>query len=702
VAEKRPWSEGSRWHRWDPHLHAPGTLRNDQFAGDWAGYIKALESATPQVSVLGVTDYFCLRGYKELKRRQASGSLAGVLLFPNIELRLTIETDKKKAINLHLLVSPDDPNHVSLIEEKLSSLSFSYKGEPYPCSDAGLVRLGRAFRNEPLLTEATALTEGANQFKVEFSNLVALRAKDSWVRANVLFAVAAGNDGLSGLSKDSAFYAQREELGRFADVIFSGQLSDREFWLGSHPDFAGLGYTPKPCIHGSDCHRLADVLAPEQDRFCWIRAEPSFEGLLQALVEPGKRVWIGAQPPSSPSPSETIVAMRTAGASWFPVKEIRFNEGLVTVIGTKGSGKTALADLLALGGYALDPDPGPASFVAKAGELLAGTKVELAWGDGTRTSAGYGDDSSSQEPRVRYLSQQFVEKLCSPAGIGRPLLEEMERIVFSAIAQPERLEALSFQELREIHQAHLVAEREDAREVIRAATDKIAGERQAQKSEKDLRARLAEAVRLREAAEKELAAIPVKGSDATKKAFDEISAEYVKLQDALAKVARQQQTLKDLASEIVSFEQQAKRTFDGWKTRYGALLPVEAWPSLLPVVRDDGKALLKVRNEELQKELKKLQDEGLTQSGAGVPTGSSAKRGLVALEAEHKRLTAAMGLDQANEKKRSDLVKKLESLRTTEGRLAGQLEQVAKACRLPLSVVIHRPAQSGLRHREIC
>ena len=26
---------GSRWHRWDPHLHAPGTLLNDQFGGDW-------------------------------------------------------------------------------------------------------------------------------------------------------------------------------------------------------------------------------------------------------------------------------------------------------------------------------------------------------------------------------------------------------------------------------------------------------------------------------------------------------------------------------------------------------------------------------------------------------------------------------------------------------------------------------------------
>ena len=25
--------QGSAWHRWDPHIHAPGTVLNDQFGG---------------------------------------------------------------------------------------------------------------------------------------------------------------------------------------------------------------------------------------------------------------------------------------------------------------------------------------------------------------------------------------------------------------------------------------------------------------------------------------------------------------------------------------------------------------------------------------------------------------------------------------------------------------------------------------------
>lgn len=676
-----PWSIGSRWFRWDPHLHAPGTLRNDQFGGDWAAYLNALETATPPASALGVTDYFNVRGYKALKQRQDAGALQGVLLFPNVELRLTIETDKKKAINLHMLVSPEDSNHVALIEEKLAGLSFSYLGEPYPCTEVGLARLGRAVRKEPNLPELAALEEGANQFKVEFSKLVALREADAWVRSNVLFAVAAGSDGLSGLSKDSAFFAQRQELARFADIVFSGQPQDRKFWLGDHPDFAKLGYVPKPCLHGSDAHKTTDVLAPEQERRCWIRAEPTFEGLRQALIEPEKRVWIGPQPPTSPSSSETIVALRTTGAPWFAAKEIRLNDGLVTVIGAKGSGKTALADLAALGGYALDSEPGPASFVGKAGALLNGLTVELEWGDGTRTPATFGEDPVEQEPRIRYLSQQFVEKLCSPAGLGHPLLEEMERIVFSAIPTADRLETLSFQELREVRQSHLAAERDMSRKMIHAATERIAAERKAQKAEKDLKLQLTEAVRQKDAAAKDLAAIPSKGTEATKKAFDEVSFDLVKLQDAIAKAARRLQSLRDLEGEIAAFEQQSKRTSDDWKVRFGTLLPEAAWTALLPRIGDEAKVLLKVRRDDFEKEAKRLQDDGLANlpQDAVAGTGVSAKRGLVALNLELKRLTNELGLDKANEKKRTDLAKKIESLRTTEARLQGQLDQIAKS-----------------------
>ena len=118
-------SQGSIWHRWDPHLHAPGTILNDQFGGDWHAYVAKINSASPKIRALGVTDYFCIQGYQAVLKRWQAGELPEVdFLFPNVELRLDIKTEKKKAINLHLLFSPDDPEHEREIERLLSRLKF--------------------------------------------------------------------------------------------------------------------------------------------------------------------------------------------------------------------------------------------------------------------------------------------------------------------------------------------------------------------------------------------------------------------------------------------------------------------------------------------------------------------------------------------------------------------------------------------------
>src|SRR5690349_8177843 len=114
-------SRGSLWHRWDPHIHAPGTLMNDQFKGDWDGYLNAIASATPRVNALGITDYLSIGTYKEFLRR-GSTRLKEIFVFPNVEMRLTIATEKTLPINLHLLFSPDSPDHVEQIERVLAML----------------------------------------------------------------------------------------------------------------------------------------------------------------------------------------------------------------------------------------------------------------------------------------------------------------------------------------------------------------------------------------------------------------------------------------------------------------------------------------------------------------------------------------------------------------------------------------------------
>jgi hypothetical protein len=227
---------GSEWHRWDPHLHAPGTLLNDQFKGDWERYLTSIETTSPPVRALGVTDYLSIGTYRRVQEWKAKGRLRNVeLLFPNVEFRLDIKTEKKKPINIHLLFAPDDSNHIVEIERLLGLLSFEYQDRGYQCTRTDLINLGRAF-DRTQTDDAGALKVGATQFKTTLVDLQKLFRNDEWIRKNCLVAVSGGlSDGTSGLQEDDSFAATRREIERFAHIIFASTPSQREFWLGKKP-----------------------------------------------------------------------------------------------------------------------------------------------------------------------------------------------------------------------------------------------------------------------------------------------------------------------------------------------------------------------------------------------------------------------------------------------------------------------------------
>ena len=54
-----------------------------------------------------------------------------------------------------------------------------------------------------------------------------------------------------------------------------------------------------PCIWGSDSAKLDKIFEPDLDRYCWIKADPTFEGLKQIIYEPVTRIYIGKDIPMS-------------------------------------------------------------------------------------------------------------------------------------------------------------------------------------------------------------------------------------------------------------------------------------------------------------------------------------------------------------------------------------------------------------------
>lgn len=145
-------------------------------------------------------------------------------------------------------------------------------------------------------------------------------------------------------------------------MLFSANPATREFGLGlkhrTPQDFVDEFGGWKPCIHGSDAHSLHALFEPDGRRYLWIKADPTFQGLQQLLHMPADRVSIGENHPSLVHEKENATKyldnlhferteQANTGEIWFS-GAVPLNHGLVAIIGNKGSGKSALADILGL------------------------------------------------------------------------------------------------------------------------------------------------------------------------------------------------------------------------------------------------------------------------------------------------------------------------------------------------------------------
>ncbi|MEM5640438.1 hypothetical protein AAHH71_26200 [Bacillus toyonensis] len=111
----------------------------------------------------------------------------------------------------------------------------------------------------------------------------------------------------------------------------------------------------------SDAHRFSD--SENKDRlgkcFTWFKCDPTFDGLKQIRHEFDSRVFVGDMPfkldKVCKNPTKYIHSIKIAKIEeakhegWFD-SEIPLNHDLVAVIGNKGNGKSAIADIIGLMG----------------------------------------------------------------------------------------------------------------------------------------------------------------------------------------------------------------------------------------------------------------------------------------------------------------------------------------------------------------
>lgn len=453
--------QGSVWRRWDLHLHAPGTKLSNGFGEmdevTLKAYVDQLQAS--DVQAFGITDYFSFDSYLAVKKAYEATYPDGNKLFiPNIEFRLT-ETISKDArhVHTHVLIDPTaatDAKLRTLLSDLLTHIT----------RNGGQVRCGELSSKSDFEQATVSVTELRKALKGVFPDSTAY-----------MVVTAANNDGLKGVdTKSPRSISISDELDKVSDAFF-GSSKNTEYFLKKDRYEDKSPSEKKPVFSGSDAHSFEDLARLSGDEAgyeaTWIKADLTFRGLRQALFEPKGRVHIGERPTvlqrQDQDATRFVAELRidhVAGysggnGSWFKNVVIPFNPELTAIIGNKGSGKSAVADILGLLGDSRQSEH--FSFLSNRtqnrkfrqrgyAENFVGA---LNWASGAKSDKRLDQDVDLQKPEaVKYLPQNYFESLTNEIEV-KAFREEIEEVVFSHVEESDRMGKSTFSELEELKTA---------------------------------------------------------------------------------------------------------------------------------------------------------------------------------------------------------------------------------------------------------
>ena len=146
-------------------------------------------------------------------------------------------------------------------------------------------------------------------------------------------------------TRSSDLDATRQAIYQFADAIFSANESDVKYFSGNGVDDEETVVLKcsslMPCIHGCDAHENSKIFEPDANRYCWIKADSTFNGLRQIFYEPTERVKISELKPEEKQRYYVIDKVEIEDSD-FQKESIYFNENLTCIIGGKSTGKSTL------------------------------------------------------------------------------------------------------------------------------------------------------------------------------------------------------------------------------------------------------------------------------------------------------------------------------------------------------------------------
>ena len=411
---------GSEWRKWDFHVHTPYSVLNNQFGINpsddsdigFDRYVQQLFSKAIEKDIwaIGITDYFSIDGYKRIRNGYlnnptkmaelfpddgARERIGQMLVFPNIEFRLNQfvhRDDNSDPIGYHVLFS-DEVNPEEIEDNFLHKLHCAPDfNQSWTLTHRNIEQLGDTARKLNNC-RGDSYKLGLENVTIKYEDaLRALRECQSFDGRSIIAIPV--DETLCKADWNRSYFSKRALYGQ-CHCYMTSSPATRAWALSDDriSEFESI----KPCIWGSDAHSFDRLFEPDEKRYCWVKADLTFEGFMQILCEPADRIAIQEDKPEQHNPHRSIKSIQFHEES-FQEEPIVFSEGLTCIIGGRSTGKSLLLRQLARSissDYAMEQEQR-----SSVNKLDFNCPADVVWRDG----------SQSNERKIIYLPQTYLNR----------------------------------------------------------------------------------------------------------------------------------------------------------------------------------------------------------------------------------------------------------------------------------------------------
>jgi len=420
--ETKFFSRGSEWGKWDLHFHTPSSTDYDDMSVTDQDIIDTLEKEN--IVAVAITDHHFIDVEKIKKLKEIA--LDKITIFPGIEFC----SDSRGEEPIHFIgIFPDDSDF-QFIWDEINSKANIAKQKKEGKKD------NEIYCN---LKETSKLIK-------ELGGLVTIHAGRK-------------SNSIEKISNSLPVkMAEKLDIANNIQIFELGQERDQEDY--NKTVFPKIG--THPMIICSDNHNAKKYKLKCN---CWIKANPTFEGLKQVLHEPKDRIFLGERPEIhiqvETNPTKYIDSLKITQEAtyngqegkWFKDINIPLNHELISIIGNKGKGKSAIAEIIGLCGNSRVRES-DLSFLNmqkfKKSKLSQNFTASIVLHSNLELSKNLNDNFSVDDVEyIKYIPQGYFNTLCNEIGKSKTFEDEIEKVVFQHLEPKHRLGKNSFNQLIE-------------------------------------------------------------------------------------------------------------------------------------------------------------------------------------------------------------------------------------------------------------